>query len=159
MSKNPIDLPGSSIRVMTLPEAPLPDARPMQALYQPLPSDAYAPSLDIALRLARQDLAEQQGADIHDHNAMVRAAVTLEVRLRGLLTALDANGNGVGAPLAAGAVCDRPGCGHGKDLHDELCFGTACECVRFVESADAMTRSFLSVASLREPEGEIGGAR
>lgn len=39
------------------------------------------------------------------------------------------------APLVAGAVCGRPECGHGEDLHDGICFGTACECVRFVESA------------------------
>lgn len=42
------------------------------------------------------------------------------------------------APLAAGAVCGRPGCGHGEDLHDGICFGTACECVRFVEPAGAL---------------------
>lgn len=42
------------------------------------------------------------------------------------------------APLVAGAACARPGCGHGEDLHDGICFGTACECVRFVESADAL---------------------
>lgn len=36
------------------------------------------------------------------------------------------------APLAAGVACVRPGCGHGEDLHDGICFGTACECVRFV---------------------------
>jgi hypothetical protein len=44
----------------------------------------------------------------------------------------------VSAPLAAGAVCGRPGCGHGEDLHDGICFGTACECVRFVEPAGAL---------------------
>lgn len=42
------------------------------------------------------------------------------------------------APLVAGAACARPGCGHGEDLHDGICFGTACECVRFVESADVL---------------------
>lgn len=42
------------------------------------------------------------------------------------------------APLAAGAACARPECGHGEDLHDGICFGTACECVRFVEPAGAL---------------------
>jgi hypothetical protein len=91
---NPTDLPGESVRVMTLPEAPLPDAKPVDALYVPRPSDAFPPSLSSALRLAREDLAAQQGANIHDHQAMIRAAVTLEVRLRGLLAALDADGIG-----------------------------------------------------------------
>jgi hypothetical protein len=82
---------------MTLAEAPLPDAKPVEALYQPQPSDAWAPPLDIALRLAREDLAAQQGANIHDHHAMIRAAVTLEVRLRLLLAALDADASEVSA--------------------------------------------------------------
>lgn len=91
---NPTDLPGKSVRVMTLPEAPLPDAKPVAALYEPRPSDAYAPPLSTALRLAREDLAVQQGANIHDHHAMLRAAVVLETRLRLLLAALDADGIG-----------------------------------------------------------------
>lgn len=97
MSTSPIEMPGQSVPVMTLPEAPLPDAKPMAALYQPRPSDAYAPPLSTALRLAREDLAAQQGANIHDHDAMVRAAVTLETRLRLLLNALDADAAGVSA--------------------------------------------------------------
>ena len=79
---------------MTLPEAPLPDAKPVQPLYEPRPSDAYAPPLSTALRLAREDLAVHQSANIHDREAMIRAAVVLEVRLRGLLAALDADGVG-----------------------------------------------------------------
>jgi hypothetical protein len=79
---------------MTLPEALSPDVRPADALYQPRPSDAYAPPLSTALRLAREDLAAQQGANIHDHHAMLRAAVVLETRLRLLLAALDADGIG-----------------------------------------------------------------
>lgn len=94
MSTSPIDLPGVSVRVMTLPEAPLPDAKPVAALYEPRPSDAYAPPLSTALKLAREDLAVHQGANIHDHHAMIRAAVTLEARLRLLLDALDADGIG-----------------------------------------------------------------
>jgi hypothetical protein len=94
-------MPGQSVPVMTLPEAPLPDARPTDALYQPRPSDAYAPPLSTALRLAREDLAVQQAADIQDHDAMIRAAVVLEVRLRLLLAALDADGIGRAATDAA----------------------------------------------------------
>lgn len=90
----PTDLPGASVRVMTLPEALLPDAAPVQALYQPRLSDAYAAPLSTALKLAREDLAAQQGANVHDHDAMLRAAVVLEIRLRGLLAALDADGIG-----------------------------------------------------------------
>lgn len=65
-----------------------------QPLYEPHPADAYAPPLTTALDLAREDLAAQQGANIHDHQAMIQAAVTLEIRLRGLLAALDADGIG-----------------------------------------------------------------
>lgn len=97
MSTSPIEMPGQSVPVMTLPEAPLPGAKPVESLYQPLPSDAFAPSLSSALLLARKDLAAQQGANIHDHDAMIRAAVTLETRLRLLLAALDADANGVAA--------------------------------------------------------------
>jgi hypothetical protein len=82
---------------MTLPEAPLPDAKPVAALYELRPSDAYAPPLSTALRLAREDLKIQQGANIHDHHAMLRAAVVLETRLRLLLAALDADASGVAA--------------------------------------------------------------
>lgn len=64
------------------------------ALYEPSPLDAYVPPLSTALSLARQDLAVHQGANIHDHQAMIRAAVVLEIRLRGLLAALDADGIG-----------------------------------------------------------------
>jgi hypothetical protein len=73
---------------------------PVQALYQPRPSDAWVPPLDSALSLAREDLKIQQGANIHDREAMIRAAVTLEIRLRLLLAALDADGIG---RVAAGA--------------------------------------------------------
>jgi hypothetical protein len=68
---------------------------PVDALYVPGPSDAWVPPLDTALRLAREDLAAQQAANIHDRGAMVTAAVTLEIRLRQLLDALDADAAGV----------------------------------------------------------------
>lgn len=102
MTTSPIEFPSlrNSVPVLSLPEAPPPAVRPSDALYQPLPSDAWAPPLSIALRLAREDLAVQQMADIHDHGAMVRAAVTLEVRLRQLLDALDADRAATVRPLA-----------------------------------------------------------
>lgn len=84
---------------MTLPEAPLPDAKPVAALYEPRPSDVYAPPLSTALKLARKDLAAHQGANIHDHTAMVAAAVVLETRLRLLLAALDADAAEVALPV------------------------------------------------------------
>jgi len=102
---NPTDLPGASIAVMTLAQSPqaLPaTVPPFGALYQPLPSDAYAPPLSTALSLAREDLAVQQGANIHDHDAMLRAAVVLEIRLRALLAALDADG--IGGTAGVGGV-------------------------------------------------------
>ncbi|MBT2378999.1 hypothetical protein J7E90_16995 [Streptomyces sp. ISL-111] len=50
----------------------------------------YTPPLDVALRRARDVLAEKAGANIHDHDEMIRAAVSLEMRLRTLVAALDA---------------------------------------------------------------------
>ncbi len=67
---------------------------PVEALYVPRPSDAFPLPLSTALRLAREDLAVQQGANIHDREHMVTAAVTLEIRLRPLLAALDADTKG-----------------------------------------------------------------
>ena len=93
MSTSPVEMPvHEPVAVLSLHRAPLPDALPVDPLYVPLSSDAYAPPLDVARRLARKDLAAQQGANIQDHTAMVRAAVTLETRLRQLLDALDADG-------------------------------------------------------------------
>lgn len=99
MTTPPIEMPGRpSAPVLSLPEAPA--AMPFDPLYVPRPSDAYAPPLDIALRFARKDLAVQQTANIHDHTAMVTAATVLEIRLRLLLAALDADGAAVVRPLA-----------------------------------------------------------
>lgn len=81
----------TSSEVMSLhqpPKAAPNPVPPQDTLYTPHPSDVYAPPLDIALRLARQDLAVQQDANIHDHQAMIGAAVTLEIRLRQVLAAL-----------------------------------------------------------------------
>lgn len=100
MTASPIEFPSlrKSVPVLSLPEAP--DAKPFDALYRPLPSDAYAPPLSTALRLAREGLTEQQTANIHDHMAMVTAAVKLEFHLRQVLAALDADRAAVVRPLA-----------------------------------------------------------
>ena len=97
---NPTDRPGTSVLVMTLPEAPAPAAQPVDALYVPRPSDTWVPPLSTALRLAREDLAVQQAANIHDHTAMVTAATTLEIRLRQVLAAVDADCARTVRPLA-----------------------------------------------------------
>ena len=85
-------LNASSQTPIPLRDAPLPDAKPIEALYQPRPSDTWVPPLAMARRLAREDLAVQQQANIHDREAMIKAAVTLEIRLRQLLAALDTDG-------------------------------------------------------------------
>ncbi|MCY0952107.1 hypothetical protein [Streptomyces sp. H27-S2] len=60
-------------------------------LRTPEPDGAqWVPPLDIALESARETLAEQQRANIYDDRAMLGAAVRLEIALRQLLTALDA---------------------------------------------------------------------
>lgn len=104
MTASPIEMPGRTVPVLSLSEAPLSGVRPADALYQPLPSDAWAPPLDIAVRLAREELARQQGANVQDHTAMITAATVLEVRLRLLLAALDADGVGGGAAVDANGV-------------------------------------------------------
>ncbi|WP_329615644.1 hypothetical protein OG244_23305 [Streptomyces brevispora] len=60
------------------------------ALYDP-EKDAlfYAPSLSEALHRARKTLDEKAAANIHDRDAMIRAAVGLEMCLRQLVDALD----------------------------------------------------------------------
>ncbi|MFM9589855.1 hypothetical protein ACKI1J_14970 [Streptomyces scabiei] len=61
--------------------------------YDPLREpDAETPlpaSVDGELRLAREYVASVASANIHDHKAMVKAAVGLDHRLRGLIAALD----------------------------------------------------------------------
>lgn len=49
--------------------------------------------LDFILARARETLAEQAAANIHDPAAMLRAAVHLDMRLRQLVTALDTEAN------------------------------------------------------------------
>lgn len=100
MTASPIEMPGRSVPVLSLDKAPAPAVKPVDALYVPRPSDAWAPPLNIALRLARKDLAVQQSANVHDHTAMVTAATVLEIRLRQVLAALDADDAVVVRPLA-----------------------------------------------------------
>lgn len=51
--------------------------------------DQWIPPLDFALERARNVLAEQAGANIHDHRAVLTAAVTLDMALRALVAAHD----------------------------------------------------------------------
>ncbi|MFE5301795.1 hypothetical protein [Streptomyces sp. NPDC056632] len=51
---------------------------------------SWVPPVDIAVRSARRTLEEYAGANIHDHDEMLRAAVCLGMRLRALVAALDA---------------------------------------------------------------------
>jgi hypothetical protein len=66
----------------------------MMDSYDPLrDQDAQAPlpaSVDGELRIARAYLDKVAAANIHDHTAMVKAAVGLDHRLRSLIAALDA---------------------------------------------------------------------
>ena len=98
MTTSPIEMPGASVPVLSLDEAS--DVKPFNALYVPVPSDAYAPPTGIARRLAREALVVQQKANLHDHTAMADAATVLEIRLRLLLDALDADDAAVVRPLA-----------------------------------------------------------
>lgn len=77
------------------PQAQSTPPQPFDALYQPLPSDAFPMPLETALRLARTDLAAHQDANIHDHHAMIKAAVTLQRALRQVLAAVDAEAHTV----------------------------------------------------------------
>ncbi|MGW0033639.1 hypothetical protein ACWDXD_27980 [Streptomyces sp. NPDC003314] len=50
-----------------------------------------APPLDIAVRVAREVLTQHEGASIHDHTEMIAAVAALDVVLRNVLAALDAD--------------------------------------------------------------------
>ncbi|MGV9579769.1 hypothetical protein ACWDRZ_24260 [Streptomyces sp. NPDC003509] len=58
-------------------------------LHKPEQGSAWTPPLDMALGLAREALVEQADANVYDKQAMIAAAVQLEIRLRGLVAALD----------------------------------------------------------------------
>lgn len=68
----------------------------MDALYVPRACDTYVPPLHIARRLARkeltaqEDLAAPDATSVHSAEQMIEAAVTLQIRLRQVLDALDA---------------------------------------------------------------------
>lgn len=59
------------------------------------PTDTYVPPLHIARRLAREDLTAQEdltapdATSIYSAEQMIKAAVTLQIRLRQVLDALD----------------------------------------------------------------------
>ncbi|MFH9134416.1 hypothetical protein [Streptomyces sp. NPDC017524] len=59
------------------------------SLYDPADDLPWTPSLDVALDQARRVLEEKATANIHDRDEMIRAAVSLEMRLRQLVAALD----------------------------------------------------------------------
>jgi hypothetical protein len=51
---------------------------------------SWVPSLDVARTVAREARDRHASANIHDHDAMMRAATSLDMVLRDLLAALDA---------------------------------------------------------------------
>lgn len=55
-------------------------------------ANTWTPPLDVAIDRARKVLDEKASANIHDRDAMIRAATGLEIVLRDLLAALDAEG-------------------------------------------------------------------
>ncbi|MER6252920.1 hypothetical protein ABT224_16320 [Streptomyces sp. NPDC001584] len=65
------------------------NSTPFDPLHTP-EAPGWTPSLDVALEAARETLAEQQAANIYDDRAMLGAAVRLEIALRHLLDAYDA---------------------------------------------------------------------
>ncbi|MEV1087992.1 hypothetical protein [Streptomyces microflavus] len=64
-----------------------------RALHDPeLDGNEYVPSVADAVSMARALVAQQATANIYDETAMLRAAVALDIRLRTLLAALEAEG-------------------------------------------------------------------
>ncbi|MGV9337869.1 hypothetical protein [Streptomyces sp. NPDC003688] len=66
----------------------------MSASYSPLRKAEYGPSfpgsVDRELAATRRILDETASLNIHSHDEMLRAAVALDCRVRGLVAALDA---------------------------------------------------------------------
>jgi hypothetical protein len=62
--------------------------------YEPLRETGYAPPetgpLDVEIAATRRILDETAPLNIHSHTDMLKAAVALDCRVRGLLAALDA---------------------------------------------------------------------
>lgn len=61
-----------------------------QPLHGPIADRASAPSLDIAMALARAALDRHANANIHDGVAMMQAAAAFDYVLRDVLAAVDA---------------------------------------------------------------------
>lgn len=61
-------------------------------LHEPDEEPLVPAFVDVELKLARQYLDKVATANIHDHNAMLKAAVGLDHRLRMLVAALDQAG-------------------------------------------------------------------
>ncbi|MFF6925808.1 hypothetical protein [Streptomyces californicus] len=59
-------------------------------LHDPERDSSWVPPLHIVLSCARDDIAKHADANIHDHDAMIKAAVNHHIRLRELVAALDA---------------------------------------------------------------------
>jgi hypothetical protein len=59
-------------------------------LHGPNEEPVFSAALDIELQLAREYLDKAAVANIHDHQAMLKAATGLNYRLRSLIAALDA---------------------------------------------------------------------
>lgn len=59
-------------------------------LYGPDDGEPFPLTVAAELRLSRNYLEEAAAANIHDRDAMIKAAVGLEYRLRALVAALDA---------------------------------------------------------------------
>ena len=110
-------------------------------LHKPEQDSAWVPPLDMALGLARQALAEQADANVYDKQAMITAAVQLEIRLRGLVAALD-KGDKLAAqvaehgpfpmPMGESVHADSKACGtckslvqNGKPVEHEQCAARA----------------------------------
>ncbi|MFI9610371.1 hypothetical protein ACIHCM_01445 [Streptomyces sp. NPDC052023] len=59
-------------------------------LHGPDAPPPFPAPLDRELRMAREYVDEVAEANIHDHNAMLRAAAGLDLRLRNLIAAVEA---------------------------------------------------------------------
>lgn len=89
---DPINFPTGDRR--TIPVRPL-AALLLDPLYDPARDGvATPPPLDVAAQQARRVLAQHQGVSIHDDLGMVRATTALEIALRHLVDALDAEVQG-----------------------------------------------------------------
>lgn len=59
-------------------------------LREPDAARPFPASVDNELRISRRYLNEVAGVNIHDHTAVVKAAVGLDYRLRALIAAIEA---------------------------------------------------------------------